>query len=158
MSGDFTYDSSLIVENETLKKEVDELSCALGKAYGGEARLPKCLGSQRFFLNKEGLGYVPKKGKISYASHKTQFVRSNGKYCYKYKHVGHIEKECNNKNNNISSIHFDFCYILSNGVNGVHAKFVCTPIVGANKNVICVPKSLVTNLGGPNKKWVPKKN
>jgi hypothetical protein len=57
MSDDFTCDSSLIIDNETLK-EVDELTCALGKAYGGEAHLLKCLGSQRFSLNKEGLGYV----------------------------------------------------------------------------------------------------
>jgi hypothetical protein len=27
-----------MVENETLKREVDELTQALGKAYGGEAR------------------------------------------------------------------------------------------------------------------------
>jgi hypothetical protein len=45
ISDGFTCDSSLIVENETLKKEVNELNCALGKAYGGEARLLKCLGS-----------------------------------------------------------------------------------------------------------------
>ena len=50
-----------MVENETLKREVDELTHALGKAYGGEAHLLKCLGSQRFSLNKEGLGYTPKK-------------------------------------------------------------------------------------------------
>ena len=35
----FTYDASLMVENETLKKEVNELTCALGNAYGGDARL-----------------------------------------------------------------------------------------------------------------------
>jgi hypothetical protein len=50
-----------MVENETLKREVDDLTHALGKAYGGEARLLKWLGSQRFSLNKEGLGYSPKK-------------------------------------------------------------------------------------------------
>ncbi|XP_066354556.1 uncharacterized protein [Miscanthus floridulus] len=58
----FTCDASLIVENETLKKEVNELTRALGNAYGGEARLLKSLGSQRFSLNKEGLGYTSKKG------------------------------------------------------------------------------------------------
>ena len=45
-----------MVESETLKKEMDELTHALGKAYGGEAHLLKCLGSQRFSLNKERLG------------------------------------------------------------------------------------------------------
>ena len=37
MSDGFTCDASLMVENETLKKEVNELTLALGKAYGGDA-------------------------------------------------------------------------------------------------------------------------
>ena len=53
-----------------LKREVDELTHALGKAYDGEACLLKCLGSQRFSLNKEGLGYIPKKGKAAFATPK----------------------------------------------------------------------------------------
>ena len=40
-SDGFTCDASLMVENETLKREVDELTHALGKAYGGEAHLLK---------------------------------------------------------------------------------------------------------------------
>ena len=63
LSDGFTCDASLMVENETLKKEVNELTRALGNAYGGDARLLKCLGSQRFSLNKEGLGYTPKKAR-----------------------------------------------------------------------------------------------
>jgi len=86
-----TCDTSLKVENETLKSEVDELTYALGKAYGAEARLLKCLGSQRFSLNKEGLGYTPKKGKAAFATHKPSFVKSNGRYCNKCKQVGHLE-------------------------------------------------------------------
>lgn len=86
MSDDFTCDSSLIVENETLKV-FDELTRALGKAYGGEVRLLKRLRSQRFSLNMEGLRYAPKKGKNAYASQETQYVRSNGKYCNKCKRV-----------------------------------------------------------------------
>jgi hypothetical protein len=61
LSNDFTCDASLTVKNETLKKEVNELTHALSNAYGGDARLLKCLGSQRFSLNKERLGYTPKK-------------------------------------------------------------------------------------------------
>jgi hypothetical protein len=38
-SDDFTCDASLMVENETLKKEVKELNHTLDKAYGGEDRL-----------------------------------------------------------------------------------------------------------------------
>jgi chromosome segregation ATPase len=69
-SDGFTCDVSLMVENETLKREIDELTHALGKAYGGEARLLKCLSSQRFSLNKEGLGYTLKKGKVAFATQK----------------------------------------------------------------------------------------
>jgi hypothetical protein len=70
LSDGFTYDASLMVENETLKKEVNELTCALGNAYGGDACLLKCLGSQRFSLNKERLGYNPKKGKATFVTPK----------------------------------------------------------------------------------------
>ena len=63
LSDVFTCDASLMVENETLKKEVNEITCALGNAYGRDAHLLKCLGSQWFSLNKEGLGYNPKKGR-----------------------------------------------------------------------------------------------
>ena len=58
MSDGFTCDASLMVENETLKKEINELTLALGKTYGGEDRLLMCLGSQRSSLYKDGLGYV----------------------------------------------------------------------------------------------------
>ena len=44
-SDGFTCDASLMVENETLKKEVNELTRALGNAYGRDALLLKCLGS-----------------------------------------------------------------------------------------------------------------
>jgi hypothetical protein len=100
ISGGFTCDASLIVDNETLKKEVNELNHALGKAYGGEARLLKCLGSQRFSLNKEGLGYTPKKGKTTFTTHKPSFVKSNGRFCNRCKQVGHLEHNCNKMNKN----------------------------------------------------------
>ena len=44
LSDGFTCDASLMVENETLKKEVNGLTRALGKAYGGEDHLFMCLG------------------------------------------------------------------------------------------------------------------
>jgi hypothetical protein len=90
-SDGFTYDASLMVENETLKREVDELTHALGKTYGGEARLLKCLGNQRFSLNKEGLGYTPKKGKTAFATPKASFVKSNGRFYNRCKQVRHLE-------------------------------------------------------------------
>jgi len=116
-SDGFTCDASLMVENETLKREVDELTHALGKAYGGEAHLLKCLGSQRFSLNKEGLDYTPKKGKAAFATPKASFVKSNGRFFNRCKQVGHLMHNCTknkNKNNaNASSIHFDSCYVLT---------------------------------------------
>jgi predicted nucleotidyltransferase len=63
-SDGFTYDASLMVENETLKKEVNELTHALGKTYGGEDRLLMCLDNQRVSLNKEGLSYTPRKARL----------------------------------------------------------------------------------------------
>jgi hypothetical protein len=89
MSDGFTCDASLMVENETLKKEVNELTLALGKAYGGKDRLLMCLGSQKVSLYKEGLGYTPKKGKTAFAPHKTSFVKNNGWFCTSCKQVGH---------------------------------------------------------------------
>jgi hypothetical protein len=49
-----------MVENGTLKKEINELTHALGNAYGGEDRLLMYLDSQRASLYKEELGYNPK--------------------------------------------------------------------------------------------------
>jgi hypothetical protein len=80
-SDGFTCDASLMAENETLKKEVNELTRALGKAYGGEDRLLMCLGNQRASLYKERLGYTPKKGKTAFAPHKTSFMKNNGWFC-----------------------------------------------------------------------------
>jgi hypothetical protein len=39
-------------------------------------------------LNKEGLCYTPKKGKVAFAPHKTSFVKNNGRYCTSCKQVG----------------------------------------------------------------------
>jgi hypothetical protein len=91
-SDGFTCDSTLIVENENLKKEVKELNHILAKAYGGEDRLFMCLGNQRASLYEEGLGYNPKKGKTTFAPHKTRFVKNNGSYCKVCKQVGHMEQ------------------------------------------------------------------
>ena len=87
-------------------------------------------------------------------------MRGNGRFCTRCKQVGHVEQNCKNKNKNnanVSSIYFDSCYLLTKGINGVHAKFIGAPIVGSKKKAIWVPKTLVTNLGGPKQVWVPKK-
>ena len=53
LSDGLTCDASLMVQNETLKKEVNKLTRALGNAYGGDARLLKYFGSQRFSQQRE---------------------------------------------------------------------------------------------------------
>jgi hypothetical protein len=59
----------------------------------------------------------------------------------------------NKKSNaNVSSIKFDSFYMLTKGTNSVYAKFIGTPWMGSKKKAIWVPKSLVTNLGGPKQK------
>ena len=139
------------MENETLK-DVNELTRAIGNTYGGDTRLLKCLGSQRFSLNKERLSYTPKKGKTAFVTHKLSFVKSNGRFCNRCKQVGHIEQYCKTNKNmqpNIFSIIFDSCYMLVKDASGVKAKFIGTPIVGPKKKAIWVPKTLVTNLQGP---------
>ena len=85
LSDGLTCDASLMVENETLKKEVNELTRTLGNAYGGDALLLKCLGSQKFSLNKEGLGYTPKKGKTAFVTPRASFVKGNGRFCNRCK-------------------------------------------------------------------------
>ena len=118
LSDGLTCETSLMVENKTLKKEINELTRALGNAYGGDAHLLKCLDSQRFSLNKEGLGYTPKKGKAVFVTPKASFVKGNGRFCNRFKQVGHIEQYCKtnkNKQPNVSSIKFDSCYMLVKG-------------------------------------------
>ena len=58
LSDGFTYDASLMVENETLKKEVNELTRALGNAYGGEAHLLNAWVAKGF-LSKRGIRLYP---------------------------------------------------------------------------------------------------
>ena len=80
-SDGLTCDASLVVENENLKKVVTKLTHNLAKAYGGENHLLIALGSQRASLYKEGLGYTPKKGKVTFAPHKISFMKNNGQFC-----------------------------------------------------------------------------
>ena len=62
-SDGFTCDASLMVENETLKKEVKELNHTLAKAYGGEDRLLMCLGRQGLLSTKRDWVIPPRKAR-----------------------------------------------------------------------------------------------
>ena len=94
-----------------------------------------CLGSQRASLYKEGLGYIPKKDKSTFAPHKTSFVKNNGQFCTSCKQVGHKEHDCKNKKShaNVSSIKLDSFYVLTKGTNGMKAKFIGAPWMGSKK-------------------------
>nr|ABB46643.2 retrotransposon protein, putative, Ty1-copia subclass [Oryza sativa Japonica Group] len=82
-------DASLVVENNELKEQVAKLNKSLERCFNGKNTLDKILSEQRCILNKEGLGFIPKKSKKP--SHRaTRFVKSNGKHCSKYCEVGHL--------------------------------------------------------------------
>ena len=149
-------DAKLIVENNELKEQVIKLSKSLERCFKGKATLDKLLSEQRCSFNKEGLGYVPKKGKKP-ANKPTRFVRQNGKYCHNCREIGHVQQNCP-KGKTPSLGVYDSCYMLRKTKDGkVVARFVGTSILGAKKNAIWVPKSLVTNLQGPKQIWVPKR-
>jgi arginine/lysine/ornithine decarboxylase len=69
------------------------------------------------------------------------FVKECDKVCQKKEH---IKKNCP-KSKNVSSLHFDNCYVLTHNAKGVHANFVGTSIVGNKNKAIWVPKTSVTN-------------
>ena len=87
---DNACDPLLIVENHELKEQVTKLSKSLERCFTGKATLDKLLSEQRCSFNKEGLGYVPKKGKKP-VNKPTRFVKQNGKYCYKCREIGHVQ-------------------------------------------------------------------
>jgi len=50
----------------------------------------------------------------------------------------------------VSSIKLGSFYAHTKDTNGVYAKFIGVSWMGSKKKAIWVPKSLVTNFGGPN--------
>jgi hypothetical protein len=78
-------------------------------------------------------------------------VKECDKVCHK---KGHIKKNFP-KSKNVSSMHFDHCYVLTHNAKGVHTKFVGTSIVGNKKKAIWLPKTLITNIQGV---WVTKRD
>ena len=102
-------------------------------------------------MNKEGFGYIPKKGRAAFVQIRTTFVKASGvPFCENCKNLGHDEKNCTNK----KAISFDSRYVLFKNSKGCVSAGI--PINGA-KNVIWVPKDLISNIQGPKKIWVPKR-
>ena len=125
-SDKFSCDESLVLENEKLKKEVICLTNDLSKFYDSRAKFNHCWSSQKFTLNRQGPGYIPKKGKKAFYETKTVFVKKDGRpYYEKCKKMGHNEKNCTNN----KAVSFDSSYILMKDSNGcVSAKYVGLPI------------------------------
>ena len=131
-----------MVENKTLKKEVNELTRALDKAYGGEDRLLMCLVAKELLSTKRDWAIPPRKARRPLLLTTLVFVKNNGRVCTSFKQIGHKEQECNNKskNANVSSIKINSFYVLTKGTNGVKAKFIGTPWMGSKKKAIWVLK------------------
>jgi hypothetical protein len=61
-------------------------------------------------------------------------MKNNGQFYTSCEQVGHKEHDC--KNNKSSSIKLDSFYVLTKGINGVHAKFIGAPWMGSKKKDI----------------------
>ena len=141
------------MENELLKKEVTCLTNDLRKCYGQMAKFNHCWGNQKFSMNKEGLGYIPKKGRAAFVHTWTTFVKASGvSYCENCKNLGHDAKNCTNK----KAISFDPRYVLFKNSKGcVSAKFVGISILVLKRMPFgCL--ALVSSIQRPKKVWVPK--
>nr|AAK50132.1 putative gag-pol polyprotein [Oryza sativa Japonica Group] len=146
-------DASLVVENNELKEQVSKLNKSLERCFKGKNTLDKILSEQRCILNKEGLGFIPKKGKKP-SHHATRFVKRNGKYCSKCREVGHLVSDCPGSKPPKTCM-FDSHYMLKKAHDGsIVARYVGSPILGGKKNAIWVPKALVSNLQGPKLVWI----
>jgi hypothetical protein len=153
---------SLLLENESLKKEIECFSKDLARYFGSHVRFNHTWTNQKFTLEKNGLGYLPKKGKEAIISKEKIFVTSNVTYeeeeeevkmCHKCKTKVDLNHQCKSK----KTVSLDRSYILKKDSKCVvGAKFVGRSLGSNKKKSIWVPKILVTNIEGPKKIWVPK--
>ena len=99
----------------------------LSKCYDGRVKFNLCWSSQKFAMNRQGLGYIPKKSKKAFYETKTVFVKKDGRpYCENCKKLGHNEKNCTNN--------FDSSYVLmKDSKSCVSAKYVGLSIYDAKK-------------------------
>nr|ABA97851.1 retrotransposon protein, putative, Ty1-copia subclass [Oryza sativa Japonica Group] len=106
-----------------LKEQVAKLNKSLERCFKGKNTLDKILSEQQCILNKEELGFISKKGKKS--SHRaTHFVKSNGKYCFKCREVGHLVNDCPGGKPSKTCM-FDSHYMLRKAYDGsIVARYV----------------------------------
>jgi hypothetical protein len=80
---------------------------------------------------------------------------AKGRICYTCREKGHLGNDCPNGNTPQSNfVHYDFHKVRNDKVGICTMRLICSPQVSTR--AIWVPKHIVTNLVGPNKRWVPK--
>jgi hypothetical protein len=107
-------------------------------------------------LNK---GFLKAQGKFIEKNGSVTSVKGNGnikhKICYTCRKKGHLGKDCpNNKIPKLNHVHSSNEKLRSKSNNSSAPKVVISQRKGTKD--IWVPKSLITNLVGPNARWVPK--
>jgi hypothetical protein len=160
ISEDMSCDS-LLLENGSLKNEIECLSKDLARYFGSHVRFNHICTNQKFTLDKDAIGYLPKKGKEAFIPMESIFVSSNVpfeeeervKMCHKCKAKVDVNHQCKSK----KTVSLDPSYILNKDSKGVVcAQYVGCSLGSSKKKSISVPKILVTNIEGPKKIWVPK--
>jgi hypothetical protein len=128
----------------------------LVRYFGSQVRFNHIWTNQKFTLDKDALGYLPKKGKEAFILKESIFVNSNAsfdeeermKMCHKCKTMVDVDHQCKSK----KTVSLDPSYILKKDSKGV----VCVQYDGrslgsSKKKSIWVPKILVTNIEEPKK-------
>jgi hypothetical protein len=149
------------LEKESLKKEIECLSKDLARYFGSHVRFNHIWTNQKFTLDKDVLGYLPKKGKEAFIHKESIFVSSNVpfeeeekvKMCHKCNAKVDVNHQCKSK----KTVSLNPSYILKKDSKGVVcAQYVGSSLGSSKKKFIWVPKILVTNIERPKKIWVPK--
>jgi hypothetical protein len=138
-----------------LKKEIECLSKDHAPYFGSHVRFNHIWTNQKFTLEKNGLGYLPKIGKDASIPKERIFVTSNVTYeeeeeeeeevkmCHKCKAKVDVNHQCKSK----TTLSLDPSYIVNKDSKGVVcAKFVGRSLGCNKKKSIWVPKILVTNI------------
>jgi hypothetical protein len=155
-----SYDS-ILLENESLKKEIECLSKDLARYFGSHVRFNHIWTNQKCTIDKDALGYLPKKRKEAFIPKESIFVNSNVsfeeeekmKMCHKCKTKVDVNHQCKIK----KTISLDHSNILKKILRVLFVlNMLCRSLGSSKKKSIWVPKILVTNIEGPKKIWVSK--
>jgi hypothetical protein len=80
---------------------------------------------------------------------------AKGRICYTCREKGHLDNDCLNGNTPQSNlVHYDFHKLRNDKVDTCTMRLIGSPQVSTR--AIWIPKHIVTDLVGPNKRWVPK--